>query len=225
MCFAKPEKVKKRNISWSEATSTAHSYLKSWPNGPPNSCQLEPSLWLWWSWVLFGHPLGLSWLELVWIWSSSNFRPTWVKFSTVGHLSQLSPSCFVIVMWLRCCIQTIEWFRASWLNLAVSFGRCKFSFCNLAWVAFYPTTNSHFRHIVVPKLIPTRYLKALDAHLWLHQAKSMEKLQNMTSSKTAANARKTTMALPPFEQMKQESMITKIWLYWRVIILHTTCLS
>ena len=36
--------------------------------------------------------------------------------------SQLSPSCFVIVMWLRSRIQTIEWFVASSLDLAAPFG-------------------------------------------------------------------------------------------------------
>ena len=34
--------------------------LKPWPNGPSNSSQLEPSSQLRWSWVSFGHPLGLT---------------------------------------------------------------------------------------------------------------------------------------------------------------------
>ena len=37
--------------------------LKPWPNCPPNSSQLEPSSQLRWSWVSFGQPLYLSWLE------------------------------------------------------------------------------------------------------------------------------------------------------------------
>ena len=58
-----------------------------WPNSPPNSSQLEPSSQLGLAkrmpnsidsaWV------GSSWIELAWIWSSSNFRPTRSKFSTV----------------------------------------------------------------------------------------------------------------------------------------------
>ena len=72
--------------------------VKPGPNGPPNSSQLEPSSQLRWSWVSFGRPLGLSWLELAWIWSSSNFRPTRAKFSTVWPPQ---PTCFVIVRWLR----------------------------------------------------------------------------------------------------------------------------
>ena len=34
--------------------------LEPWPNGPPNSSQLERSSQLWWSWVSFGYPLGHS---------------------------------------------------------------------------------------------------------------------------------------------------------------------
>ena len=38
--------------------------VKPWPNGPPISRQPGPNSQLRWSWVSFGHPLGLSWLEL-----------------------------------------------------------------------------------------------------------------------------------------------------------------
>ena len=93
--------------------------IEPWPNDTPNSSQLEPSQsQCRWSWVSFVHPLGLSWLELACIWPSSNCRPTRVKFPPFG---QLSLSCFVSVMWL-CGIQTIEWFLASWLDLAASIG-------------------------------------------------------------------------------------------------------
>ena len=57
--------------------------------------------------LAFGHPLGLSWIELAWTRSSSNFRPTQTKFVTVWPLSQLSPSCFVVFVWLRGRIRTI----------------------------------------------------------------------------------------------------------------------
>ena len=130
-----------QNCSQAEWESTASIYGKalalknacsSWPNGPPNSSQLEPSSQLRWSWVSFGHPLGLSWLELAWIWSSSKFRPTRAKFSTVwspqANSRQLSPSCFVIVMWLRGRIQTRQlngFLRtgSSWIEMGVPFGQ------------------------------------------------------------------------------------------------------
>ena len=102
--------------------------IKPWPNGPPNSR------------VSFGHPFGSSWIELAWIWSNSSFRPTRAKFSAVWppqrNSSQLSPSCFVIVMWLRARIQTIKLFLASWLDLAVPFGHppMQVLICNLARV-------------------------------------------------------------------------------------------
>ena len=84
-------------------------WLKSWPKGPPNSSQLDPSSQLQWSWVAFGHPLGLRWAS-------------WLEFDQAQIFAQLEPSCFVVVVWLRCRIQTIERFLAKWLDLAVSFG-------------------------------------------------------------------------------------------------------
>ena len=55
--------------------------------------KLEPDFQLGWSWVSFGHTLGSSWLELAWIWSSSNL-PTQAKcVPPFGHLGQLSLSC------------------------------------------------------------------------------------------------------------------------------------
>ena len=67
-----------------------------------NSSQLEPSSQLRWSWVSFGHPLGLSWLELDRVglnFISSNFRPTRAKFFTVWPpqptLAKLFCNCYV----------------------------------------------------------------------------------------------------------------------------------
>ena len=59
-----------------------------------------------------------TWLELAWIWSSSDFRPNSSQvFHRLATSSQLSPSCFLIVMWLRGRIQTIEWFTCDLARL------------------------------------------------------------------------------------------------------------
>ena len=82
-------------MAWTKAVSrnparrTLTISVKPWPNGPPNSSQLDPSSQLRWSLVSFGHPPGSSWIELAWIWSSSNFRSTRARFPPFGHLSQL----------------------------------------------------------------------------------------------------------------------------------------
>ena len=113
--------------------------VKPWPNGPPNSSQLEPSLQLRWSWVSFGHPLGLSWLELAWIWWSSNFRPTRVfhRLATSANSSQLSPSFFCY------CYVTARSYLDNWMvflragstwRYRLATRRCKFWLCNLARV-------------------------------------------------------------------------------------------
>ena len=89
-----------------------------------------PPTWLELDWV------GSSWLEFGQAQSFAQLEP---RFPPFGHLSQLKPSFFVIVRWLRGRIQTIEWFLASWLDLAIPFGhpfhQCKFWFCNLAHLA------------------------------------------------------------------------------------------
>ena len=120
------------------------------------------------SWVSFGHPcniawVGLSWIELAWIWSSSNFHPTQAKpfhhLVTSANTSQLKPSCFVIVGWLCSCSQTIEWFLASWLNLAVPFGHPLMqvliivTWLKLAWVGstiwLRPKISSNVYYLLV----------------------------------------------------------------------------
>ena len=81
--------------------------FKPWRNGPPNSSQLEPSFQLSWMELVIVWPptwlelarVGSSWIELAWIWSSSNFRPTRAKFSTVWPpqptLAKLFCYCYV----------------------------------------------------------------------------------------------------------------------------------
>ena len=61
-----PEWPERTILSFKVWLSRAPS-LKPWRNGLPNSSKLEPSSQLRWSWVSFGYPLGLSWLELAWI--------------------------------------------------------------------------------------------------------------------------------------------------------------
>ena len=85
----------KKKSRWTREDSP----FKPWPNGPPSSGQLEPSSQLRWSWVSFGCPLGLNVLELAWIWSSSNFRPTRAKISTVWP-PQPTQACSRQVVWL-----------------------------------------------------------------------------------------------------------------------------
>ena len=97
------------------------SELLAWPNGRPSSSQLQPGSQLRWSWVSFGHSLGLSWLEL-----------DLVSLATSANSKQ-------VVVLLLCDYAVVfpeatEWILASWLDSLVSFGRCKFWFCNVAWV-------------------------------------------------------------------------------------------
>ena len=64
-----------------------------------------------------------TWLELDWVGLNLiklRFSPNSSQvFPPFGHLSQLSPSYVLIVMWLRGRTRKIEWFLASWLDLAV----------------------------------------------------------------------------------------------------------
>ena len=62
---------------------------------------------------------GSSWLAFD---QAQIFAQLESSFHRLANSSQLSLSCFVIVMWLRGRIQTIEWFLVSWLDLAVPFG-------------------------------------------------------------------------------------------------------
>ena len=124
-----PSKAMKSHTMWCNITSEAAGEiwnwsllgvkgLKPWPNGPPSSSQIEPRSQRRWS-VSFGHPLGLSWLELnrvtlnlIKLKFSPNSSHIFHRFDSSANSSQLSPSCFVIVMWLRGRIQTIERFLA-----------------------------------------------------------------------------------------------------------------
>ena len=74
--------------------------LKPWPNGIPNSSQLEPGFELGPSWVWAPSPFGSSWIEFPSIWSSSTFAQLEPSFSPFAQLGQLSPSCFLIFRWL-----------------------------------------------------------------------------------------------------------------------------
>ena len=62
---------------------------------------------------LFRHPLGLSWIELAWIWSSSNFRPTRPRFPLVGHLSQLKPTLAKLLCY--CYAVTTRSYSDNWM--------------------------------------------------------------------------------------------------------------
>ena len=121
--------------SW--AITLINFTVKPWPNGTPNSSQLEPSSQLWWSWVSFGHPLGLSWLEWAWIWSSSNFRPTRAKVFTVWPpqptLAKFFCYCYVAVR-----LYSDNWMvflrAGSTWRYRLATRRCQSWFCNLARV-------------------------------------------------------------------------------------------
>ena len=80
--------------------------------------------------IVWPPTFGSSWLECHPVQIFAQLEPSFPPF---GNLSQLSPSCFVIVMWLRGRIQTIEWFLATW-RYRLATRRCKFWFCNLARV-------------------------------------------------------------------------------------------
>ena len=81
--------------------------------GTSHSSQLEPSLGIVW------HPLGselASYLNEIKLKFSSN----WANFPPFGQVSQLEPSFVTVGDWPRGRSQTIEWFLASWLALAVT---------------------------------------------------------------------------------------------------------
>ena len=82
--------------------------------------------------------VGWSWIELAWIWSSSNFRPTRAKFSPVWPLRPTSAnSCqgvrFGIVWWLHGRSQKIGWFCCELARLG-SHPQMQVLICNLARV-------------------------------------------------------------------------------------------
>ena len=75
-------------------------------------------------------------LNLIKLKFSPNSSHVFHRLATSANSSQFSPSCFVIVMWLRGRIQTVERFLANWPDLTVPFGHppMQFWFCNLARV-------------------------------------------------------------------------------------------
>ena len=73
--------------------------------------------------------VGLSWCEFDKAQIFAQLKPSFPN----SHLSQLSPSCFIVVR--RLCIHSCNGFLASWLNLPVPFRHpLMLRFCNLAWV-------------------------------------------------------------------------------------------
>ena len=119
---------------------SSKSPFKPWPNGPPNSSQLEPSSQLRWSWRSFGHPLGLSWLEL----DRVGLNLIKLKFSPnssrVFHRLATSANSRQVVLLLLCDYAAV--FRqlhgflrsdSTWRSRLAT-RPCKFWFCNLARV-------------------------------------------------------------------------------------------
>ena len=119
------------------------------PNGPPNSRKLEPSSQ---QFDGFGYRLAthLAWVGSSWIESGLNlmklkFSPNasqvFHRLATSANSSQLEPSCFVIVRWLRGRSQTIEYFSCELARLGRTVwrppGDASFDFVTwleLAWV-------------------------------------------------------------------------------------------
>ena len=93
--------------------------------------QLEPSSQLRWSWVLFGHPLGLSWLEFDQAQIFAQLEPGFPPFRHLKpNLSTPKLFCY--------CYVTTRWYSD---NRMVSRNhRCKFWFCNL------PRVGSSWEH-------------------------------------------------------------------------------
>ena len=117
--------------------------VKPWPNGTLNSSQLEPSSQLRWSWVSFGHPLGLSWLELdragwnlIKLKFSPNSSQVFHRLATTVYSSQLSPSCFELLCDYAVIFRQVNGFlqAGSTWQYRLATHRCKFWFCNLAQV-------------------------------------------------------------------------------------------
>ena len=91
-----------------------------------------------WSWVLFGHPLGLRCLELAWIWSSSNVCPTRAKFSSVWPPQPTQANSRQVVCYVTTRLYSDNWVvscqQARLGGTVCPPHRRKFWFCNLARV-------------------------------------------------------------------------------------------
>ena len=87
-------------------------YVKPWPNGPPNSSQVHNFDGDGYRWAthLAWVGVGLNLIKL------KIFAQLEQAFHRLANSSQLSPSCFVIVRWLRG-RQTIEWFSCELARL------------------------------------------------------------------------------------------------------------
>ena len=138
--------------------------LKLWPNGTPNSSQLEPSSQLRWSWLSFVRPLGLSWLELDRAgWNLTKLK--FAKFSTVWPPQPTQANSRQVVLFLLCGYVVVfrqfnGFLQAGatwWYRLATC--RCKFWFCNLAWVGntVWPRLNDGTQ-FQPPQTIPSPFV-------------------------------------------------------------------
>ena len=84
--------------------------------------------------------VGSSWIELAWIWSSSNFRPTRAEFSTVWPPQPTQANSRQVVLLLLCDYAAVFrqlhgflWSDSTW-RYRLATRPCKFWFCNLARV-------------------------------------------------------------------------------------------
>ena len=146
--------------------------VKSWPNGTPSSSQLKPCSQLRWiNWVLFGHPLGLSWLEL----DQVGLNLIKLKFlRNLNHVFHRLANSRQVVLLLLCdytaafrqlngfcelaqlggvvwpptdaSFDFVTWLELAWVGSTVWPGLNMFSFCTRrGWVVVVPCAPSKER--------------------------------------------------------------------------------
>ena len=117
--------------------------VKPWPNGPPNSSQLDPSS----TSMELGIVWPPTWPQLAWVVSSwlefdqaQMFAQLEPSFSPIGHLKPTLAKLFNLLLLCDCAVlfrQLNGFLRAgsAW-RYRLATRRCKFWFCNLARVGY-----------------------------------------------------------------------------------------
>ena len=144
------------------------------------SSKLKPSSQLRLSWASFGHPLGLSWIELAWIWSSSNFRPpTRAKFFTVWPLQPTQANSRQVVLLLlydyAMVFKQLNGFLENWpADASFDFVTC----FELAWVGSTvwlglngPVTRYNIARNVAHNRVSVIYTHVTTLHRFGHREK------------------------------------------------------
>ena len=122
--------------------------------------------------------VGSSWLEFD---QAQNFAQVKPSFPPFGHLSQISPSCFVIARWLRGRSQTIGWFSCELPRLGSDA-----SFDFVTWVELGSTVwpGRNVANAVVGASTPSESLRLCgkDGPVTVHSAVMCSELIGMAAT-------------------------------------------